>query len=252
MPYRVRSTDVWYNAPGVVAAYQPIGAPDGFAARQNVGNDLRMAGRHTAMPGVAPTWSSAAGWTFGGTQFLNTDLYPVTHWSLIAQFANAAADNGDHVVVGSWTVGTVSFAIWQDSGGESYLMNSNFVATTRITFGSLGLAGQNGYKNGVYDTVLTGSVGTCSTSITLGASSSAGGQKFKGDLLAVLLSTVTFGASHMAQYSRQMEYCHVNPDWNAWGRRRRYYYAPSEVAAGLAFSPVGSGVIGSSVVRSVQ
>lgn len=230
MPYRVRSTDVWYNAPGVVAAYQPIAAPGPLVARYNQahgGSNLHKA----TGTGAAPAWGGGVGWRFSGAEFLVTTIFPASNWSLIVQFANAASDNGDHCVFGCWSSGQQSFAVWQDSGGLSYYMNPNFVSTTRITAGSLAIAGQVGYKHGKFDTNLTGTTGQVNVPVAIGAGSAAGGQKFKGDWCAGMISSVSLSAAHIAQYSRQMAYCHVNPEWSAWGRRRRYYYAPSEAAS---------------------
>jgi hypothetical protein len=43
---------------------------------------------------------------------------------------------------------------------------------------------------------------------------------------------VNLSRSMLSTVFRQMAYCHVNPDWSAWGRKRRYYYAPAQAAGG--------------------
>lgn len=61
----------WYLAGGVsaancVAAYQPIGAASLAASYTNLANP----GTYDAAPGVAPTFNTATGWGFTGTQWL--------------------------------------------------------------------------------------------------------------------------------------------------------------------------------------
>lgn len=238
--YRPRSTDVWYNAPGVVAAYQPVAAPDAFAARQNVSNNARLAGRNTAMPGVAPTWSGASGWGFSATSstYLTTGLYvTASTWSAIVRVSNATS--------GTWPFGCDGAA--NTSGSQRWGMLPYNIGTDMrfCNCGSiLGLANtsQSGvfafanrsyYLNGARlgTNIPSGTVPT--VAITIGAlnRSAAPVAYFTGYVQAFLVPTVTLSDAHVAQYSRQMAYCHANPEWSAWGRRRRYYYAPSEAAS---------------------
>ena len=58
----------WWKVAGktCVAAYQPKGAASLAASYVNLANP----GTYDAAPGAAPTWASATGWTFNGTQYL--------------------------------------------------------------------------------------------------------------------------------------------------------------------------------------
>lgn len=236
---RVRSTDVWFNAPGIQAAYQPIAAPDPFAARQNVGNDGRMAGRNVAMPGVAPTWSSATGWQFDGTtQYLNTAVIPQKNTSALVAFKNAQADTSYLTFFGAYGNAGVRFTIGNRAG----------ITGPYFTYGNAEYGGtyQN-HVNGVaglsagwcyFDGRLIAAIGTWSGAATLaiyiGAYNPPAWLYVPSSIQrAVMISQNCLTPAHMAQYSRQMAYCHVNPDWSAWGRRRQYYYAPSAAAAAL-------------------
>lgn len=67
----------WWLAGGVeaanaIAVYQPKGAASLAASYSNLANP----GTYDAAPGVAPTWASATGWTFSGTEYLLSSLSP--------------------------------------------------------------------------------------------------------------------------------------------------------------------------------
>jgi hypothetical protein len=52
------------------------------------------------------------------------------------------------------------------------------------------------------------------------------------NMRAIAICARTLNAAELWSASRQMQYCDVNPDWSAWGRRRRWYYGPQVAAAG--------------------
>lgn len=236
--YRLRSTDVFWNAPGIVACYQPISAPDSLAARQNVGNDLRMAGRHTAQPGVLPTHDPRTGWRFvaASSQYLNTGAAPSAGWSMLLRYSGLPGI-GSGVLMG--TRGDPRMYFYPAAAGQLQFAygNNQYLHSASPTSAVLGLTANLAYLDGGY---LGAGAGTWSggppKQIAIG-----GLQRETGvvdlfvttNIQAVAISAITLTPAHVAQYSRQMAYCHVNPDWSAWGRRRRYYYAPS--AAVVAF-----------------
>lgn len=236
--YRVKSNAVWHSLPGVVAAYQPIAAPDPFAARQNVAHGGARVGVYTAMPGVLPTWSAATGWTFNGSsQYLNTGVILPTNASMLVAFANGATV-GDHCLLGSYVGGTTvssDFSLWQITGGKSYYNHLNLLASaTYITTGTLGLSSKSAYKNGVADGTVTGSATNSTLNVYIGCANKGAGTTwyyYIGNIRACLIAFRPFSPAEMWLASRQMTYCHLNPDWDAWRRRRRYYYAPSQAAA---------------------
>lgn len=245
MPYRPRSTDVWFNAPGVVAAYQPVAAPNSLLARVNQENGGRLAGKHTATIGVAPNWLSALGFVFTGSEYLVTNVAGnASTPTVLVQFT------ASNVALAGLVGASTNWGLQHDFyGGRRYINGgSYYLAGGYVLAGNMAFSGATAYLNGIYDAAIpTGSYNN-NNLIHIGSDST--GVFLTGTIRAIVFASVVWSASQVAAYSRQMAYCHVNPDWSAWGRRRRYYYAPS-AAAGLAFSPVGSGVIGSSVVRRV-
>lgn len=233
---RVRSTDLWYNAPGIVAAYQPVAAPDPFAARQNVSNDARQASVYAAANGVAPAWSSRTGWTGNGTtQYLTTGITPSSGWSMVVRVDGVTLSNA-RCAAGSSAVGDTRFMIHPThsgfGGGVLYGQGFYTSVTPGVSAGVLAISGQRGYRNGVAETGTIGSwSGTGNPIFLLARNSGSPGEYLPGSLVAALIVRRSLSATEVWQYSRQMAYCNVNPDWSAWGRRRRYYYAPSEAAA---------------------
>ena len=257
--YRPKSNAVWFNLPGVVAAYQPVACPGGpLLARANVSNDQRTPGRYAAVPGVAPTFNPLVGHTFNGSnQYLKTSVIPGSgqDWSLLVAFANAA--NNDRYFAGYINTSSTSRmdvgprsdagSTWFFSNGTRYTASAN-----SNTAGVLGVAGVGCYMDGLLAKNMASGTGGVPLEIFIGARNLDGGANAHCavSIRAAAVASRTLLPAEMRLASHQMSYCHVNPDWSAWGRRRRYYYAPS-AAAGLAFSPVGSGVVGSSVVRRI-
>lgn len=254
--YRVRSTDVWYNMPGVVAAYQPIAAPNPLAARQNVCNNMRLAGRHTAAAGVLPTWSGATGWTFTGSEYLRSGVLATASSSAFVCISNwagfsVAPFGGNDVVSGQSFRLSVS-----QSGGNVLWVNRNAQFET-VTAGMVkssvwGLSGLSCYFDGGIRFTISSGLTVTTQELYVGANQNGGSANsyYVGRILAVVFHSATLSHAHCVALSQQMRYCHVNPDWSAWGRRRRYFYAPAPAAAALAAwrgvgrksSPVGGSI----------
>lgn len=234
MPYRPRSTDVWFNLPGVVAAYQQIAAPDSLAARQNVAHDARRTGVYTTITSTPPNWSSLAGCRFIGAneQYLDTQLVMAAGMSWLVRFANTTSQNLCGVDQGAnlsfYLQPHRTYSVYYANGGQQ-------IVGAETNLGVLGCAGPRAYRNGVdMGVTMTSVVGTPSLSFTFGRINNLTpytATSHTGDVLAAVFARRIFSASDMYQISRQMAYCHVNPDWSAWGRRRRYYYAPAALAA---------------------
>lgn len=222
----------------------PIGAPDPVSARMNVGRtdalgNHRVAGRYTATPGVAPTWSAATGHVFNGTtQYLDTGYLPNATTTILARFSNASLSSNLYPqVAGQNTTGaTNTFSNW---GNPPYFRAYNWGGS--VVFGGaalssaiMGLAGNQAFLNGYADfAAISGSYGTATRSIFIGArQANAGGAEYHytGRILSVLIASRTLSPVEVWLASRQMAYCEQNPDWNAWARRRMYFYAPSAAA----------------------
>lgn len=255
MPYRPRSTDLWFNLAGVVAAYQPVAAPDPRAARMNVSHDARRAGVYAATDGVAPTWAGHTGWMFNGsTQYLDTSLWP----SQIAQ------TNSVLVRYSSWTRSSYSMLLgtfFSESGTREFnigkngtysIANHGILNVTLPTGGVVGFAGTAGYIDGVNVGTLN-SPGVYTTGrLLLGAATYYNdGLAYyfaTASIQAALIAERTLSPAEVALTSRQMAYCHVNPDWSVWERRRRYYYTeyvePAAMADDIRSAAAGVGAFG--------
>lgn len=228
MPYRTRSTDLWHSLPGVVAAYQPIAAPDPFAARQNVAHGGARFGVYTATTPATPlTWSKSRGWGLGAGKYLKTGVVPVVGYSMIVRYINA-----NNVIAGSMTTwGVAECNLWPAAAGQVYWSHGNeFGAAPGMVSGILCVAGTNGFRNGTWNATGGSSSWTSTRDIYIGCQNEAGTpSSFStiGNIQSFLLANRTFSFAEVWLASRQMAYCEQNPDWNAWARRRRYYYAPS-------------------------
>lgn len=241
MPYGAKSTNVWYNLPGVVVAYQSIAAPDPFAAQQNVAYNGARFGVYTAMPGVLPTWHGALGWTLNGTShYFTTNLVPGgINWSMFVRFSGGAL-SGTRSVCGAYSSagGNKYFNLSTYNAGKTYhSLGDNYLDITRsLTAGVMGFASKTAYLNGLVDGTIPGAGSPPTHTISLGCRNSVGtnDQFFAGNIQALGIYSRELTRSEAQLVSRQMAYCEVNPDWNAWSRRRRYYYAPQAVA-GAAF-----------------
>lgn len=238
--YRVKSNAVWHSLPGIICAYQPIAAPNPLAARQNVAHGGARFGVYTAALGVAPTWAGANGWTFNGsTTYLRTNLYPSYSISVLVRFSNAAAlNNGQLFGSYSTPIGNSRYGIIPNSTipGVAYSYDESVVVTPGLSSGVLGIAGAAGYRNGIFDATLSATETVSSATMDIGRRNNATVPDlyYSGNIQAIVFVSRTLSFAEAWLASRQMAYCEQNPDWNAWARRRRYYYAPQ---AATTFQP---------------
>ncbi len=256
--YRVKSNAIWHSLPGVEAVYQPIGAPDSFAARFNVGAWHRMVGKYTATPGVLPTWSPEKGWTCSGTSLKTGIIATSAAWTYLASFANAPSAS-EGTIIGAWTESGGRKMIWlqpyPNSSGRQYRNGggTSTAALPGMNAGVIGMAATTGYINGIADvTVATGYPPGLEFWIGSVNKDGTSDRWFSGIIKSLLLASRTLTPAEMWLASRQMAYCEVNPDWNAWARRRQYFFAPS--AAAIRWPGVGRGgpIGGSPGIRGSQ
>lgn len=154
----------WWLSGGVtaancLAAYTAKGAASLAASYDNnaaPGNGLAD-GTYDAGPGVAPTFDAATGWTFNGSsQYLTTGITPAVTWSALCQFSDATG-TGFHSIFGYFDNGAAAFLIQpaRAAGNVIYYngrSSSNYVIQApALTAGNLGIAGKQGYRNGVAD-----------------------------------------------------------------------------------------------------
>jgi len=140
----------WWTVSGktVYCAYQAKGAPSLALSYTNLANP----GTNNAGVGVAPGWTTGAGWQFSGSQHLTTTFIPALDQSqtVLVQYTNFNLSLY-MLLIGSWT-GSGSYGrywlgpAWGaasaiDNGGELF-------AGTVSAAGNIGFAGNAGYKNG--------------------------------------------------------------------------------------------------------
>lgn len=235
---RLKSNAVWHSLPGVVAAYQPIAAPDPVAARQNVGVNMRRVGQYSAAPGVAPTWSATTGWTFNGTdQFLRAGVISSNEVSLLCRFSDGPSSSTTIVVAlgATWCIVAPHGGSTQYGNGVTYMHGGTArVKAPPLVSGVLGLTPARCYRNGIDDGAVP-DLQTLERMICIGAeginaTGSSVSRHFPGKIQAVAVCVRTFSPAEFWLASRQMAYCNSNPDWNAWARRRMYFYAPAPAA----------------------
>lgn len=234
---RVASNAVWHSLPGVVAAYQPVGAPDEMAARQNVGTWQRMLGNYTATPGVAPTWTPQTGWKGNGSsQYLKTGVIPTngeTNWSALVRYSDSSGGCmfGYRIAGGSGG----HFHVYPNAGYRYYRHQGTAHLSPGMASGVIGIAGLNGYLNGTIDASITLGVAAAGTLEMYILAMNSDGSVIaydSGRVYSFSIYSRTLFPAEMWLASRQMAYCDVNPAWNVWARRRQYWIAPS-VASGF-------------------
>jgi hypothetical protein len=223
----VSNSHAWFNLPGIVAAYQPIGAPDPVQARYNQahGGD----NRYKATDGVAPTWHGAAGWTFNGsTQYLATGYAPLsTAETIIVRFSGGTTSAADYILVGSADTGAINAHVIRQTNLSAQRLYRNgtagLTAGASVASGVMGFSGSAAYLNGLTDGTISG-LAISGTALAIGAVNSNGTilAFYLGSIQAVAIYNRTLSPAEMFAVSRQMAHVERNPDWSAWGRRRKW------------------------------
>lgn len=238
---RLKSTAVWYDLPGVEAAYMPIGSPSAVDALMNVGRtdatgSHRMAGRYTATSAQFPTWSAAAGWSFlaASSQYIFPGWQLTEKTTMIIRCSSWTYAGSSHLASGM-SDGYVESGIFIATTVRFHMNNATFNTGGYTSPDVFALNSSGVYKNGVLIGALSTTPSAFSTVIAIGGRRASGGtvERFSTATIPSFVSySRILSPAEVWLASRQMAYCEVNPDWNAWARRRRYYYAPSQAAAG--------------------
>lgn len=223
MPLR-NDPSLWFNMPGVVAAYQPVRAPNSFLARHNVarGGDSRL----TASEVGSPAWSSRAGASFNGSSSAyQLPFTPTAECSVVIRFSDCSAG----YLLGEYKY-EAAFLLYPDLGGASvryWSGNTIQAIAPAMTFGVLAMAGRYGFRNGVKETPSLGAyAGTGpDTTVRIGGYYSAadGGSFTAVKVQAAAFFNRTLTDSEVWQASRQIAYCDVNPEWSVWSPRRKWF-----------------------------
>jgi len=134
------------------SAYQPVGAAS-FAASIL---DLSGNGNDAGDPGGAatPGWDAINGWVFDGVgDYLTTTFVPANDQSqsILVQYTGAAANNA--ATLGTDNAANRMFQIFPNTVAANVVYrNGNQVAVAPgLIAGNLGIAGNQGYRNGAAD-----------------------------------------------------------------------------------------------------
>lgn len=203
----------WWVVPEktTVAAYQAKGAANLAGSYANLANP----GTYTLTPfsGSAPTWSSATGWTFDGTEeHLRSGVVPADGWSGFVRFANLAGAS-PQVAFGSFTDGSTRFTMQLRPPAENdqlvYQSGSSVLSVApAITSGVVGMAGTVAYRNGVAESGTIGaSWGTSTRDIYIGAVNNNGVVTtfYGGDIIAVVFFSDILTADEVASLTTRMQ-----------------------------------------------
>lgn len=181
-----------------VAVYQPLGATSQAASY----TDLSGNGYHITT-GVEPTWASATGWTFNGTNHLITGVIPNSDYSVLVRFSDGIA--GARALFGT-AVGMVWLIYYDYNKGSAYLVNVGTLTTTPALGGVFGMAGKTGYYNGSALGSTGGAFGTATGGIYLGAYNNGGtpNARYIGKIQLVAIYSNTLNATDVAEISGNM------------------------------------------------
>lgn len=253
MPLRGADPRLWFNLPGVVAAYQPVGAPDALSARNSVarGGD----GRYAASSSALPSWAAITGWTYDGiaqyldTGVLHTDVSQL--WSILVWFS-VYSSNGNYLLASDNNLVTGGLGLCPNRFGAIRFLNHGQLAisSASMTSGVMAVAGMYGYKNGIRQSGTIGTSGQVDRTIYLGAGNSgAGAAAFSASQMhAVLIADRTLVDNEVWIASQQMQYCNINAAWNAWSRLRQWFFitppAPAVATPALSTIYINSADIG--------
>jgi hypothetical protein len=108
------------------------------------------AGGAALAPGVAPTWTAGVGQVYAGAQWLLTGLIPAAGWSMLVRFSGATTVAR---ICGSQGASSTRFrlAAQASAGNREYANGGSVLVAGVPASGVLGVAGQQGYLNGVPD-----------------------------------------------------------------------------------------------------
>ena len=197
------ATSDWWTVAGqtCVAAYKPIGEVDLATSYINLANP----GTYNAAPGAAPGLA-AGGWTFDGTQWLDTGYVPVKQvTSVLERFTHTASN----YLLGCGGVG-FEFYIQPNNGGYSYYASGGALGPLGAhSSGVIGMAGNNAYIDGVAEAGTIGAgVVEINRTIHIGDQnttySASPYYALVGTIAAVAIYSTTLSAADVASLSARM------------------------------------------------
>ena len=205
---RPPSASKWFLAGGVnaancIAAYAPKGAASLAASYTNLANP----GTYNAAPGVAPTFDTATGWTFNGSQWLNTSITPRRSGdSLVVRISDFT---GGAYAAGAYdgTSGSCMFELRNTDGRIRYSNGSTALTITRggLLSGTHVLGVSNrGFYDGTDEGAVPSDTGTQTNPIYIARISGYFGGLFIGKIQAIAIYNTTLTAPQVAAISSAM------------------------------------------------
>lgn len=256
MPLRSDPT-LWFNLPGVVAAYQPIGAPGNLTAQYNQahGGDNRylLTTVSTTMFSPIYGWKGSGVWAAWGfsTGYTIADVTRFTGIARIHPVQSRAAQG--YVFYGSSFSYKGKFsAIPNNSLSRVDYRDAFATSGSGITDGTIGLSGNKFFLNGSLISTMGGADITTGGTLYIGQAG-GGGYFFPGGVSAVVFYERPLSDAEMLIAHKQLMYCHVNSDWSVWGRRRRWwFYAPEQAAGAYTQNASGADTPTGAVVKQTN
>ena len=199
----------WWLYGGVSAAnawavYQPIGAASLAASYVNLANP----GTYDAVPGVAPTFDTATGWTFNGSsQYLKTGITPAgdNTWTMIVKFSGGASI-GTRGLAG--TNDARNFHIITSlSGLRQYAQPTRYLRKSGVVIaGVMAISGITAYIDGASDgTLVTALSDSTANTIFVGALNNGSANNFwQGSIQAIAIYNTTLSAAQVSAISSAM------------------------------------------------
>lgn len=182
--------------------------------------------------GTMPTWNLFDGWRFDSNDdALTVGIKARSTWSAILRYSNSTADYGEcHFWSSSFTSpvfdlgGRYTATILIYRYGDKYSLQT----VSDSSAGIQAMAANVCYWNGVQVSTVTGATFSADSYGNMGFKTNRTGTRVYIQAAALYARTLT--PAEVWAASRQMQYCDVNPDWSAWGRRRRWFYAAATAA----------------------
>ena len=156
------------SAANCVAAYQAKGAADYAASKVNLANP----GTYNLTATSDPSFATATGWTFSGSEYLITGITPAADWSFIVQYEHTVTTT--HGLFGSEGTVNTRFFILLTSTAIGYGAGGYQSKTPQQQSGNVCLSGSAGYRNGTSTDAITRSWSGTAQPMIIGGLNSAG------------------------------------------------------------------------------
>lgn len=176
-----------------MAADQPIRAASLESSYINLANP----GTYDATLGVAPTFGPTTGWTFAGSEWLNSNVIPLTNeWSVMMRFSGASSYGG--ALFGSYDASkdaNMSLSPYSSSTSSARWYRglvANQYTRTAMTSGVMALAGYSAYADGSFVGSVTALNNTASYyTMYIGAQNNGSANKCVGTIQALSIYNIT-------------------------------------------------------------